>query len=258
MPSLRNIQAGFAAALRGDVTSVLPEVDGNDLDPAGLLRIYQNNSAAMFDGALERSYPILRRRVGEGYFRHLARGYRARHPSRSADLHWIGEHFPAYLADLHGGDGYAWLAELAELEWACESSLVAGSLPPLGLASLSELDPQAVGQARFQLQPSLRCVASSFPVLDVWRANQPGADGRPIDLSKAGQSVLVSCAVDGLELREVATGTLEFIRQLQAGRNLDGALDGSGLPVESLAEALGLLFAAGLVTGLVPRQEPTS
>jgi hypothetical protein len=206
----------------------------------------------MFDGALERSYPILRRRVGEDYFRRLAHDYRSRHPSRSADLHWTGERFPAYLADTLAGGGYAWLAELAELEWACESALVAGSLPPLGLASLSTLDPGHVDRARLELQPSLGCVASSFPVLDVWRANQPDGDGQPVDLSKGRQCILVSCGADGLELREVEAETLDFTRRLQAGAGLGEALDASGLPVESLVANLGLLFTAHLVTGLLP------
>jgi hypothetical protein len=255
MPSLPELQARFAAALRGDPAAILPDIDDDGLEPAGRLRVYRHNSTAMFDGALERSYPILRRRVGDDYFRRLAHEYRSRHPSRSADLHWIGERFPAYLAETHAGGGYAWLAELAGLEWACESALVAGNLPPLGLASLSTLDPGHVDQARLELQPSLRCIASSFPVLDVWRANQPDGDGQPADLSKGPQCILVSCGADGLELREVDTGTLDFTRRLQAGAGLGEALDASGLPVESLVDALGLLFMAHLVTGLLPPRE---
>ena len=40
---------------------------------------------------------------------------------------------------------------------------------------------------------------------------------------------------------------LDFTRLLQQGVSLGEALDRSGLPIESVAGALGLLFEAGLV-----------
>jgi hypothetical protein len=250
MRSLPEIQAGFAAALRGDTASGAADVAGNGLTATGRLRIYQHNSRAMFEGALERSYPVLRRRVGGAYFSQLAHGYRQRYPSRSGDLHWVGEHFPEHLSSTQAGTGYEWLAELAALEWACETSLVAARSRPVGAEALSGLTADEIGGAALQLQRSLRCIASAVPVLDVWRANQPDADGRPIDLSKGPQCVLVSCGETGLELREVGATMLEFTRLLQQGVPLGEALDRSGLPIESVAGALGLLFEAGLVAAV--------
>jgi hypothetical protein len=251
--SLPEIQAGFAAALRGDTASGAADVAGDGLSPAGRLRIYQHNSRAMFEGALERSYPVLRRRVGEAYFSQLAHGYRQRHPSRSGDLHWVGEHFPEYLSSTQAGTGYEWLAELAALEWACESALVAAQSRPVGAEALAQLTADEIGGARLLLQQSLRCIASSFPVLEVWRANQPDGDGQPVDLSKGPQYVLVSCGETGLELREVSATILDFTRRLQQGVALGEALDQSGLAIESVAGALGLVFEAGLVTNVSHR-----
>jgi hypothetical protein len=251
--SLPEIQAGFAAALRGDTASGAADVAGDGLPPAGRLRIYQHNSRAMFEGALERSYPVLRRRVGEAYFSQLAHGYRQRHPSRSGDLHWVGEHFPEYLSSTQAGTGYEWLAELAALEWACESALVAAQSRPVGAEALAQLTADEIGGARLLLQQSLRCIASSFPVLEVWRANQPDGDGQPVDLSKGPQYVLVSCGETGLELREVSATILDFTRRLQQGVALGEALDQSGLAIESVAGALGLVFEAGLVTNVSHR-----
>jgi hypothetical protein len=247
MPSLPEIQARFASALRGNAAALAPDIGGDGLEPASRLRIYRNNSRAMFEAALARCYPVLRRRVGDDYFRQLADDYRQRHPSNSGDLHWVGERFPEYLSSTQAGTGYAWLAELAALEWACETSLVAAQSRPVGAEALSGLAADEIGGTCLQLQHSLRCIASSFPVLDVWRANQPGADGRPIDLSTGPQCVLVSCGETGLELREVGATMLDFTRLLQQGVPLGEALDRSGLPIESVAGALGLLFQAGLV-----------
>jgi len=248
--SLPELQARFAAALRGDPGPIEHDVVGDGLEAAGRLDIYRNNGRAVFEGALERTYPVLRRRVGEDYFRQLAHGYRVRFPSRSGDLHGVGEHFAHYLAETEAESGYAWLAELAELEWACECAFVAAREQPVGPQALASLAPDALGLARLRLQPSLRGVASSFPVLDVWRANQPEADGHAVDLARGGQCILVSCGADGLELVEATAAALAFTRQLQAGAPLGNAVDESGLDLAELPRVLGMLFSGGLVTAV--------
>jgi len=53
-----------------------------------------------------------------GYFHRLAADYRAAHPSRSGDLHWIGESFRAWLAVRLAGTEYAWLLTSPRLEWS--------------------------------------------------------------------------------------------------------------------------------------------
>lgn len=250
MASLPELQARFAAALRGNLGPFERDIVGDGLEAAGRLDIYRNNARAVFEGALERTYPVLRRRVGEDYFRQLAHGYRERFPSRSGDLHGVGEHFSRHLAGTEAESGYGWLAELAELEWACECAFVAAREQPVGPQALAGLTPDELGLARLRLQPSLHCVASSFPVLDVWRANQPEADGHAVDLARGGQCVLVRCGVDGLQLVEVSATALAFTRQLQAGAPLGSAVDESGLDLAELPGVLGTLFSGGLVTGV--------
>lgn len=259
MASLPELQARFAAALRGNPGPFERDVVGDGLEAAGRLDIYRNNARAVFEGALERTYPVLRRRVGEDYFRQLAHGYRERFPSRSGDLHGVGEHFARHLAGTEAESGYGWLAELAELEWACECAFVAAREQPVEPQALASLSPDALGLARLRLQPSLRCVGSAFPVLDVWRANQPEADGHAVDLARGGQCVLVSCGVDGLELALVSPAALAFTRQLQSGAALGCAVDESGLDLAELPGVLGGLFSGGLVTGVTgPAMESDS
>lgn len=250
MASLRDVQARFAAALRGLPAEVAEEILDDGIDPAGRLRIYSNNSRATFESALGSTYPVLRRRVGDEYFRQLAHHYRERYPSRSGDLHWVGRDFPAFVAETGAATGYAWLADLAALEWACELSLNAAWDLPVAVQSLAGIPDESIGGVRLTLQPSLLCVSSVCPVFDVWQANQPDAPGEPVDLTRGAQYVLVACGPDGLVLRTVEPGTFGLVRALQNGATLGEAVEASRLSLESLPPALGMLFEAGLVTGV--------
>jgi hypothetical protein len=250
MVSLRELQGRFAAALHGRPAALADEIPDDGIGPAERLRIYGNNSRATFEGALESTYAVLRRRVGDQYFRQLVHHYRARHPSRSGDLHWVGREFPAFLAETEADTGYAWLADLAALEWACETALNAAWDSPLDVQSLAGIPDEAIAGIRLSLQPSLACVASNWPVLDVWQANQPDASGESVDLGSGAQHVLVSCGPEGLALRAVDSSAFEYVRALQRGVTLGAAVDASGLRLESLPAALGMLFEARLVTGV--------
>ena len=86
--SLAALQACFAAALRGGSPesdeagrALAAHVVDDGLEPESRVQVYDSNVRAMFEGALERTFPVLRRRVGEAHFRQLAAEYRARHPS---------------------------------------------------------------------------------------------------------------------------------------------------------------------------------
>ncbi len=250
MASLHELQGRFAAALHGRPAGLADEIADDGIDPAGRLQIYGNNSRAAFEGALESTYPVLRRRVGDEYFRQLAHHYREQYPSRSGDLHWVGRDFPAFLAETEAVTGYAWLADLAALEWACETALNATWDPPLDVQSLAGIPADAIAGLRLSLQPSLACVSSTWPVLDVWQANQPDASGESVDLGRGAQHVLVACGPEGLSLRAAEHSTCEFVRALRDGVTLGAAVDASSLRLESLPAALGMLFEAGQVTGV--------
>ena len=271
---LAELQARFASALRAgfprsneaasgfpsdatrpdESTTALAECILDDgLAPAARVQVYRNNVQAMFEGALARTYPVLRRRVGEDYFARLAVEYRQDHPSQSGDLHWVGRRVPEWLGLRTAGSDYAWLADLARLEWACEEALVSNSLPAAATDSLARVPPEGLVDALFSLQPGLRLVSSAFPVWSVWQANRPGSPGDAVDPSLGPQHVVVVPDADGLALLSLPADQFCFVEELAAGRTLGRALDASGLPIERLAGTLAWLFGAGLVTAVIPQ-----
>jgi hypothetical protein len=240
--SLREMQNAFAAALR-DPSAPCP------VRPAGNLSIYRNNTQHSFRTALEGSFPVVRKRVGDDYFRQLCAHYRARYPSRSGDLHWTGRDFPAFLLEhLHGGE-YAWLADLARLEWSREQASITRIESALPAEVLAKFTPDQLEHLVFSLQPSLALLASDFPIFTVWLANQL-IDAPPVGQSIGAECGMVRLRIDGLEVRKLAPGPFSYLSALRAGAPLGEAISSAGLDQDGLVSALGFVFAEGLVCAL--------
>jgi hypothetical protein len=255
--TLARLQGRFAAALRESgaeseaaIHQLADCIVDDGLEPARRVQVYRNNARAMFDGALERTYPVLRHQVGKEKFAALSRSYRAEHPSRSGDLHWVGESFAPWLAPRVAADGGAWLADLARLEWACEEAIVGARLPPLASAELARVAPETLAEVGLVLQPCLRAVSSPFPVWSAWRACQVDGAGEPVDLALGAQHVVVTCGDTGLVLHSLPEDRFLFVSALAGGAPLGSAVESSALDVEALPGMLAWLFGEGLVTAL--------
>jgi hypothetical protein len=242
--SLRELQRSFAATLRDPEATCA-------VRPAARLDIYRGNVRHNFRAALEIGFPVLRKRVGDDYFAQLAIYYQERFPSRSGDLHWAGRDFAEFLgAHLAGGD-YAWLADLARLEWARQSAAVDAVATPLGAEALAAFAPEQLEHLAFVLQPSLRLVESPYPVFSVWLANQ-GEDAAPVDQSLGFECGMVLSRSDGVEVARLAPDLFSYLSALAAGAALGEAMSRAALDGPRLAQVLGQVFGSGLVTGLSP------
>ncbi|MEO8062534.1 MAG: DNA-binding domain-containing protein [Pseudomonadota bacterium] len=242
MASLRELQRSFAAALR-DSSADCP------VTPAANLTIYRNNSAIAFRSALEATFPVIRARVGPDYFRQLAHLYRERFPSRSGDLHFVGGDFAAFL-DAHLRDGdYAWLADLARIEWSREEALIAPEHPAVGAEVLARFNPEQLEELVFTFQPSLRLHTSPYPVFSVWLANQ-SENAPPVDQSLGSECGLIRIRAGSLQIEPLPPSLFSYLYALADGATLGGAMDRSGLDEPGFLNALGFVFREGLVTGV--------
>jgi hypothetical protein len=242
MASLRELQRSFAVALRDAGTPCA-------VRPSANLSIYRNNAALAFRSALEIGFPVLRRRVGDDYFRQLAHEYRERFPSRSGDLHWVGRDFARFLEGHLAGGDYAWLADLARLEWARECSAIQEVAEAVGAGALASVPPDQLEHLVFAFQPSLRLVESPYPVFSVWRANQ-SESAPPVDQSLGSECGMARARLDGVEIAQLAPDLFSYLSALGAGRTLGDAMAHAGLDGPRLTQVLGYLFSEELVTGV--------
>lgn len=255
MPTLRELQANFAAGMQGMPQEAGDWAADDGIAAAARLHVYRNNARALFEQALEQTYPVLRRRVGNDYFRQLAHQYRHEQPSRTGDLHEAGRHFAGFLAAQLADGPYAWLAELARLEWAVADAAVAADSAAVGVAALAGIAPEFLEHVRLQFVPSLRLVAATVPVLSVWQANQPDVSACSTDLSTGAQYVIVHRAADGVQLRAVGPRAFALVAAL-GGSTLARAVEASDMPLDELPPLLHLLFADATVAAVTAAITP--
>jgi hypothetical protein len=219
MPSLRELQTGFMQALFAGA----PAGGGLGITRRGIeahlsLGIYANTARVNFVESLRTSFPVVLRLVGDAYFRQCALHFRERHPSRSGDLQQTGVGFSDFLAEIHAGDEFHYLSDVARLEWCCQEALTSAEHAPFRLEKLAALDPTGYEDVRFLLHPSLRLFSSEYPCRRIWEANvNQAADFAPIDL-RDGADRLVIVRVSGhLRIHESSVGEFNFLGAIQAG-----------------------------------------
>ena len=227
MPSLHETQARVMDALRRR-PGALPAAPL--LRPtAGMaaerrLQVYRHNLEASLGAALAAVYPVLARLVGEACFAALARAYAARHPSRSGHLHPFGAELPGFVAAQAALAGLPYLADVAALEWAVHEVYHEADDMRFAVDALAAVPVEAQPRLCLQLQHATRFVASPFPVLSIWQANQADVDApATVSLADGGVRLLVGRSGFEVEFRRLGEAEDRWLRELARGRALADA-----------------------------------
>ena len=227
---------------------------GTGLAPWRRLQVYRNNLFESLGNALHAVYPVVERLVGTGFFRQAAMAYVRAHPSRSGNLHDFGAELPGFLRAYWPAASLPYLPDVAALEWACHRAYHETELPAIELDQLAQVPRADQAELLFQLQPSARFIASRYPVLRIWQANQPQAqDGdAAVSLLEGGVHLLVVQHDLEIEFRRVGSAESRWLRALADAASLaeatHAALDED--PAFDLAATLARHLGLGLFTGV--------
>lgn len=226
MPSLREMQRGFAAAtLFGDSAAAAGlAIAAGDLDPQTRVAIYRNNILGNYRKVLAATFPVVRRLVGPAFFDAATDQFVRGHPSRHGDVNRYGGDYATFLASYPPARGLGYLADVARLEWAIDQADIAADAAPFDVSTLAVVAPDALAELRFRLHPSARLIASPYPVLRIWQVNQPDHDGDDhVDLGEGADLLLVVRGDRGVSIDRVGTGEHAFLGALAIGATLGTA-----------------------------------
>ena len=222
MTSLHELQVAFLdGTLHGYPAQISSLIAASELAPEARVAIYANNAREGFLQALTATFPVIERLAGRDWFRQTGREYMRRYPSRSGNLHFVGERFAAFLDDALRGTEYAYFADVARLEWAYQEVLVAADHPSFDIAALSGVSPDDYDSLTFRVHPAARLVESRYPLLAIWKANQPDADtSTSIALDAGPTRLLVIRRDDHVELRELSAAEYALLAAFMRGETL--------------------------------------
>jgi len=180
----------------------------------------------------------------------LARSYSREFPSRSGDLARYGAELPTLLEICYRDTAFAYLTDVARLEWACAEAETAADGVPFDLLHLAAVPADDCAGLRFTLRAPVRLVSSRYPVLSIWEANQSDAV-EPVALAKGAEHVLVTRERRGVKLYGLDAGTFAFARSLADGEPLEDAVGAGEVATAGFAvtEALRTLAQLEVLAG---------
>ncbi|CAJ92924.1 Putative DNA-binding domain-containing protein [Cupriavidus necator] len=225
MPSLHEIQCRFArAVLEQDPAALFDHIVGGAMDAQRSLGIYAGNVRHNLCEALRAVFPVIERLVGEPFFDATAGRYIRACPSTSGDIQRFGKSFPDFLAQFGPAAGVRYLPDVARLEWLTHEVFHAADAEPLALKRLGALAEADAACLRLKLNPACRLLASPFPVLHIWQANQPDhADAIEIDADSGGDWLLVRRSGFVVEVQSLNVGEYAMLDALDGGAALEPA-----------------------------------
>ena len=241
MPSLRELQQGFASALFAADGAAPSFGIAAPADPSERIAIYRTAMFVNYRKALGATYAVVQRLVGAPFFNATVDGFVRAHASISGDLNVYGDEFGNFLADYPHARDLPYLPDVARLEWAIDEAQRAADCaraPETVLAALGAVAPEDFVSVRFAVDPSCRLVVSPFPILRIWQVNQPDHQGDDtVDLVAGADALLIRRETTGVSLSQLAPGEHAFVGAIVAGAPLGAALEA--------AQAAGVAFDLG-------------
>lgn len=226
-PPLLELQRSFCGALKsGEPLGVAPWIIANGLAVSARLAIYRNNSQTNLRNALRADYPVTERLVGREFFDHAADVYIAGSPSLSGDVGEYGTGFPDFLATFPAATSLPYLTDVARLEQAWSHVFLAAESDPGDFSGLTAIPPEQLGTLRFESHPAIRLVASKYPVMTIWSANQPSHIGDcTVHLDAGAEFVLLRRIGTDVELCVLEPGEYVWLEALISGNTLADAVE---------------------------------
>jgi hypothetical protein len=243
MPALPELQQGLIARLinRGGAEG-LPVAEGGAFTPGQRFNVYTNNTQMILRDLLKAVFPVTTLLLGEKFMAFAAQEFIAAYPPDSGDMNGYGADFPAYLSRLPNLNQFAYVPDIAQLEWLAHEAYLSPRLPPLTAELLAAAeDPMAL---ELKLQPHIHILRSAWPVDRLWEeVSAKGAALHDFRMQAAETFIAIYREEDRIALWSITEGGYKFLEHLQSSPSLALAAEAalraeSGLQLDLLLATL--------------------
>lgn len=251
MKALHKLQQAFAADLWGDDLQHMQGLILDDqISAVRRFNVYRNNFQSSLIDALAAIYPVVEQLVGPAFFGFMVDRYIRAYPSRSGNLHNLGNAMAKFLGSFQPTSTLPYLPDVARLEWAYHEVFHAPAARPFEPELLAQTSVEKFPNLCFKLGPACRLVCSAFPIFRIWQVNQENYIGdNSVDLNKGSESALIIRPELEVELWHLEPAESAFLISLESGKNLGASVE-AGLkhtPDFDLQKTLPRFLMAGAV-----------
>ncbi len=238
-------QATFKAAMLDPAAAVPAGIVNPDGGAASKrFDVYRNNVAVGLSDALEAAFPVVRKLVGDEFFRAMAGVYLRKHPPRTPLMMYYGDAMPQFLRRFGPTKHIGYLPDIARIELAMRHAYHAADAAPVDAQALSALAPDALMGARLRIAPATRTVISDFPVHAIYLANTRKEAPKPVMQAEA---VLITRPGFDPQIHAINAAAATCVEALRQGQPLGQTMATADNTLD-LGQVLGLLLAHGAVT----------
>ncbi len=199
--------------------------------------VYRNNVAVSLSDALEAAFPVIRKLVGDQFFRAMAGVYLRKHPPKSPLMMFYGEAMPQFLRRFAPAQSLPYLPDIAKLELAMRRAYHAADAQTLDPQVLGALAPDALLASRLKLAPAAQVLKSEFPIHAIYLANTAPDAPKPV---MQPECVLITRAGFDPQIHLIDAA---------AAKCVDALIDGSPLADTLADETLDLGATLALLLG---------
>jgi Putative DNA-binding domain len=258
MINLVQTQNAFARSLLDRTVPVPADVRGASRRRADRrFAVYRNNVAAGLATALATRFPVVKRLVGDEFFRAMAHVYATTEPPRSPVMLHYGDTFPGFIDAFEPARPVPYLGDIARIEMARGTAYHAADVMPLEPEAFRALPPVRLGGVRVKMHPSLSIITSRHPIYSIWHMNRDPARFTPVS-PLAHESVLVARPRLRVRTRRIDDGDAAFLLALAAGETMADAMRTAeqAVPGFCLAEGLAVLIGERVVVSIDEDVDP--
>jgi hypothetical protein len=251
MTSLAQTQSDFTKSLLDRTVPLPADIRGASRRRADRrFAVYRNNVASGLANALATRFPVVKRLVGDEFFRAMAHVYATAELPRSPIMLYYGETFPAFIDDFEPARPVPYLGDIARVEMARGRAYHAADATPLDPDAFAALSPDQLAETRVRLHPSLSIITSLHPIYSIWHMNQDPVRFTPVS-PLAKEAVLVARPRLKVRTQRITHGDAAFIRALAAGGTLADTVVAAqdAVPAFDAAESIAVLICARVAVG---------
>ncbi len=208
--------------------------------------VYRNNVAVGLSDALEAAFPVVRKLVGDEFFRAMAGVYLRKHPPQNPLMMFYGEQMPKFLMRFEPAFSLPYLPDVARLELAMRQAYHAGDAAPIDADALVALAPDRLMATMVDLSPAVHVIKSSHPIASIYLANTQANAPKPL---RGPECALITRKGFDPTVRAITQSAADFILGLQSGKSLGVAMATAGRDL-NLGETIQILLSQHAISDI--------